>query len=123
MNVPKDYDDAAERMSTHPLLLPKEDVPGTVPAADKTVLKKTNNKISFAKNVSFTQQKSLRTLVHRIPKTMSMPQQVTSPMLHRRIVLGDRNNQSFRTDKKGTAGGYPVSYLCRYIERKRLAAS
>ena len=69
MNVPKDYDDAAERMSTHPLLLPKEDVPGTVPAADKAVLENTNGKVYFAPNISFAQRKSLRQKVRRIPKS------------------------------------------------------
>ena len=63
MNVPKDYDDAAERISTHPLLLPKEDVPGTVPAADKTVLKKTDDKIPFAPHVFFVRKLLIETKI------------------------------------------------------------
>ena len=73
MNVPKVCYDEVERLSAHPLLLLKEDITGTVSAADKAVMKKTNDKISFAQNVSFTQRKSLRTTVRRIPKTKSMP--------------------------------------------------
>ena len=34
MNVPEDYDDEAERLRTHPLLLPKEDDPTTLSTAD-----------------------------------------------------------------------------------------
>ena len=60
MNVPTDYDDEAERLCTHPLLLPKDDDSEGLSNADKNVLKKTTNNISFAPDVKFTQQKLLR---------------------------------------------------------------
>ena len=109
MNVPKEYDDKAERLQTHPILLPKEDVPGTMSATDKAVLKKTKGKVSFAPCVSFAQQKSLRQRVRKMPKsqrikTKLMPQKVTSPLVHRRSVLGDRDNRSAQVDKKQTEG-------------------
>ena len=56
MNVPKQYNDEAERLWTHPLLLPKEDVPCTIYVADKAVLDKTNDKISFMPRVLFAQK-------------------------------------------------------------------
>ena len=56
MNVSKEYDDEVERLSTHPILLPKEDAPGTISAAEKAVLKKTNDKISFAPSMSLVQK-------------------------------------------------------------------
>ena len=34
MNIPKEYDDEAGRLLTHPLLLPKEDISGIMSAAD-----------------------------------------------------------------------------------------
>ena len=101
MNVPKEYDDEEERPRTHPLLLPKEDIPGTMTATDKVVLKKTNDKILFAPNVSFAQRKPLRRSVRRIPKPQGtkkksvlqrVTQRVVSPLVHRMNVLGDRGN-------------------------------
>ena len=44
MNVPQDYDDEAERLRTHPLLLPNEDDSTTLSTVDITVLNKTTNK-------------------------------------------------------------------------------
>ena len=41
MGVPEDYDDDAERVRTHPLLLPKPDKAGVVPPEDLKVLAKT----------------------------------------------------------------------------------
>ena len=38
MNIPKDYDDEAERLLAHPLLLPNEDISGTITASHKAVL-------------------------------------------------------------------------------------
>ena len=73
MRVSKVCYDDVERLSTPSLLLLKEDITGTLLAADKAVMKKTNNKIYFAQNISFTQRKSLRTTVRRISKTKSMP--------------------------------------------------
>ena len=101
MDVPKDYDDEAERLSTHSLLRSNEDVPGTMTAADKTVLKKTNDKVSFAPCVSFVQRKSLKQPVRRTPKTQgtktkSMPQRVTSLLVHHMNMLGVRDNKSPR---------------------------
>ena len=98
MNVPEDYDDEAERLRTHPLLLPKEDDSTTLSTADITVLNKTTNKISFAPDVKFTQRTLLRPIVPRIKKQQngrqkSVRQQVTntqsSPLTHRRSVLVD----------------------------------
>ena len=60
MNVPTDYDDEAERLRTHPLLLHKEDDSKELSEVDKNVLKKATNNTSFAPNVKFTQQKLLR---------------------------------------------------------------
>ena len=68
MNVPQDYDDEAERIRTHPLLLPKEDDSTKLSTADITVLNKTTNKISFAPDVKFTQRTLLRPNVPRINK-------------------------------------------------------
>ena len=49
MNAPQDYDDDAERLRTHPLLLPKqEEESEEMSTEDKNVLKKTTNKIVFA---------------------------------------------------------------------------
>ena len=49
MNAPQDYDDDAERLRTHPLLLPKqEEKSEEMSTEDKNVLKKTTNKIVFA---------------------------------------------------------------------------
>ena len=99
MNVPMNYDDEAERLLTHPLLLPKEDKSETMSTADKNVLKKTTNNISFAPNVKFTQRTLLRPKVPRIneeqeTRQKSMPQRVTNqvaPSLkHCRSMLGDR---------------------------------
>ena len=55
MNVPTDYDNDPERLHTHPLLLPKEDDSKPLSTADKNVLKKMTNNISFAPDVKFTQ--------------------------------------------------------------------
>ena len=99
MNVPTDYDDEAERLCTHPLLLPKEDDLEGLSTADKEVLKKTTNNISFAPDIKFTQQTLLRPHVPRINREQntgpeSMRQQVThtvAPLLtHRRSVLRDQ---------------------------------
>ena len=101
MNVPKEYDDDVECLIIHPLLLPKEDVPGIMTAADKVILKKTNDKIYFAPDVSFVQQTSLTPQIPRIKKIQgtrkkSMPQRVTHqiapPQVHRKSMLGDRDN-------------------------------
>ena len=109
------------------LLLMQEDITGTVSAADKAVMKKTNDKISFPQNVPFTQRKSLRTTVRRILKTKSMQYQVTSPLVNCRNLLGDHDNLSARVEKKGleerTVRGYPVSYLHRYLDSNKLAVS
>ena len=79
MNIPREYDDEAGRLRTHPVLLPKEDVAGTMTAANQNILKETNGKVSFAPTVSFAQRKSLIQKVRKIPKsqrtkTKSMPQ-------------------------------------------------
>ena len=64
MNIPKGYDDEAKSLSTHPLLLPTEDGPHTVSAADKAVLKKDKQEDLFlSQNLSFAQQKLLQTPV------------------------------------------------------------
>ena len=68
MNVPQDYDDEAERLRTHPLLLPKEDDSTKLSTADKNVLNKTTNNSSFAPDVKFTQRTLLRSNVQRINK-------------------------------------------------------
>ena len=54
MNVPQDYDDEAERLRTHPLLLPKEDDSTKLSTVDKNVLNKTSTNISFAPDDKFT---------------------------------------------------------------------
>ena len=61
MNVRKEYNNEAERILTPPLLLLHEDVTGTISGADKAVLKKTNDKITFAPRVSFAQKPSTGT--------------------------------------------------------------
>ena len=66
MNVPTDYDDNAERLRTHPLLLPKEDDSKRLSTADKNFLKKMTNHIYFALDVKFTQLTLLRPHVPRI---------------------------------------------------------
>ena len=53
MNVPKEYDGEAERLLTHPLLLPKQDIPNIITKPDKAALKKTNDTISLARRVFF----------------------------------------------------------------------
>ena len=68
MNVPQDYDDEAERIRTHPLLLTKEDDSKKFSTADKNVLKKTTINISFALDVKFTQRTLLRPKVPRLNK-------------------------------------------------------
>ena len=103
MNVPSDYDDEAERLRTHPLLLPKEEDSKELSEADKHVLKNTTNNISFAPAVKFTQQTLLRPHVPKIVKEPNirqelMRQQVTNtvapPLTHRRSVLGDQLSRS-----------------------------
>ena len=103
MNVPTDYDDEAERLRTHPLLLPHDDDSKELSEADQNVLKKTTNNTSFAPDVKFTQETLLRPHVPRInrdqnTKQESMRQQVTNtvaPLLtHRRSVLGDQLSRS-----------------------------
>ena len=47
MNVPIDYNDDAERLFTHPLLLPKEDKPGTMSTAEKNCIKKYDQQYFF----------------------------------------------------------------------------
>ena len=83
MNVPQDCDDEAERLRTHPLLLLKEDDSTKLSTADTIVLNKTTNKISFARDVNFTQRTLLRPNVPRINKKQntrqkSVRQQVTN---------------------------------------------
>ena len=57
MNVPQDYDDDAERLRTHPDLLPKQkEETEELSTEDKNVLKKTSNNISFSPSVKFTEQ-------------------------------------------------------------------
>ena len=57
MNAPQDYDDDAERLRTHPLLLPEqEEETEEMSTEDKNVLKKTTNNISFSTSVKFTEQ-------------------------------------------------------------------
>ena len=79
MNAHVDYDDDAERLRTHPLLLHKEDKSEAMSTADKNVLKRTTNNISFALNVKLTQRTLLKPNVPRIHKDQgtrhkSMPQ-------------------------------------------------
>ena len=74
MNVPTDYDDEAERLRMHPLLLPKEDEAKPLSTAEKNVLKKTTNNISFAPDVKFTQRTILRPNVPRINKEQNRRQ-------------------------------------------------
>ena len=95
MNVLKDYDDDAERLSTHALLLPREDNSGELSTENKNVLKKTTNNISFAPDVKFVQRTLLRPQVPKLQTKeigqKSMPQRVTNqvetPLKHRRSVL------------------------------------
>ena len=103
MNVPQDYDDEAERPRTHPLLLTKDDDSIKLSTADKNVLNKTTNNISFAQDVKFTQRTLLRPNVPRINKEQNtrqklVRQQVTNtvapPLTHRRNVLGDQLSRS-----------------------------
>ena len=103
MNVPQDYDNESERLRTHPLLLPKEDDSTKLSTADKNVLNKTTNNISFAPDVKFTQRTLLRPNVPRInmeqnTRQKSVRQQVTntvaSPLTHHRSVLGDQISRS-----------------------------
>ena len=68
VNVPQDYDDEAERLCAHPLLLPKEDNTTKLSTADKNVLNKTTNNISLATDVKFTQRTLLRPNVPRMNK-------------------------------------------------------
>ena len=68
MNVPQDYDDEDERLRTHSLLLLKEDDSTKLSTADKNVLNKTTNNISFAQDVKFTQRTLLRPNVPIINK-------------------------------------------------------
>ena len=102
-NVPTDYDDEAEHLRTHPLLLTKEDDSKGLSTADKNIIKKTTNNISFAPDVKFTQRTLLRPNVPRINKEHntrqeSMQQQVTNtvaPLLtHHISVLGDQLSRS-----------------------------
>ena len=65
MNVPQDYDDEAERLRTHHLLLPKDDDSTKLSTADIIVLNKTTNKIAFAPDVKLTQRTLLRPNVVR----------------------------------------------------------
>ena len=103
MNVPQDYDNEAERLRTHPLLLPKNDDSKKLSMADKNVLNKTTNNISFAPDVKFTQRTLLKPNVPRINKEQntiqkSVRQQVTNtvtlPLTHHRSVLGDQISRS-----------------------------
>ena len=103
MNVPQDYDDEAERLRTHPLLLLKDDDSKKLSMADKNVLNKTTNNISFAPDVKFTQRTLLKPNVPRINKEQntiqkSVRQQVTNtvtpPLTHHRSVLGDQISRS-----------------------------
>ena len=96
MNVPQDYDDKAERLRTHPLLLPKEDDSTKLSTTDTVVLNKTTNKMSFARDVKFTQRTLLRPNIPRINKQQNtrqklVRQQVTntvaSRLTHRRVCL------------------------------------
>ena len=49
-----------------------------------------------------------------------MPQQVISPLVHCKSMLGDSDNRSTQVDKKGTEGQtarcYPVVYMRRHVE-------
>ena len=100
MKVPIDYDDEVERLRRQPLLLPKEYDSKELSEADKNVLKKMTNNISFALAVKFTQRRTLlRPHVPKInreqnTKQDSMRQQVTNtvvpPLTHKRSVLGDQ---------------------------------
>ena len=105
MNVPQDYDDDAERLRTHPLLLPKQEETEEMPTEDKNVLKKTTKNISFSPSVKFTEQFQralLRPQVKLIQKEMTgqelMPNivttQVATPLKNCRSVLGDHGNRS-----------------------------
>ena len=106
MNIPQDYDNDAERLRTHPLLLPKqEEESEELSTEDKNVLKKTTNNISFSPSVKFTEQFQrtlLRPQVTLIRKNLagqeSMPQRVTNQVAtslkNRRSVLGDHGNRS-----------------------------
>ena len=103
MNVPTDYDDEAERLRTHRLLLPTEEDSKGLSTADKNDLKKTTNNISFAPDVKFAQRTLLRPSVPRIKKEHNMRQEsmrqqmtntVAPPLTHRRSVLGDQLSRS-----------------------------
>ena len=61
MNIPKDYDNEAERLLTYPNLLPKQDIPGTMPETDRAVLMKTIKK-NMLRPVSFAQEKTHKTI-------------------------------------------------------------
>ena len=103
MDVPQDYDNEAERLRTHPLLLPKEDDSTKLSTANKNVLNKTTNNVSFVPDVKFTQRTPLRPNVPRINKEKntrqkSVQQQVTNivapPLTHRRSVSRDHISRS-----------------------------
>ena len=76
MHAPMDYDDDAERLRTHLLLLLKEDKSETMSTADKNFPKKTTNNISLAPNVKFTQRTLLRPNVPRINKEQGTRQKL-----------------------------------------------
>ena len=106
MNVPQDYDDDAERLRTHPELLPKQEAKtGKLSTEDTNVLKKATTKISFSPSVKFTEQFQrtlLRPKVTRRRKQGTVQEsilqrvthQVATPLKNRRSVLGDHVNRS-----------------------------
>ena len=121
MNVPQDYDDDAERLRTHPLLLPKqEEESEEMSTEDKNVLKKTTNNILFSPSVKFTEQFQrtlLRPQVTRRKKQGTVQDWILQGVTHRdatppkncRSVLGAHNNRSPKY----------ASYL-RYLKYKEL---
>ena len=66
MNAPTDNDDDSELLRTHPILPPNEDESKGLSEADKNVLKKRTNSISFAPAVKFTQRTLLRPHVTKV---------------------------------------------------------
>ena len=100
-DVPKEYDYEAECLLTHPLLLLKEDVQSIMSTADKAVLEKTNDRLSSAPHVSFAHKTTTDTETNSMPQRAK--QQVYTPLVHWRAVIGDHGNRYAKPDSKGPA--------------------
>ena len=100
-DIPKEYDDEAECLLTHPLLLLKEDVQGIMSTADKAVLGKTHDRLSFALHVSFAHKTPTETETKSMPQRMK--QQVYTLLVHWKTVIEDHGNWYAQPDSKGPA--------------------